>query len=135
MWYRGFIFALWFTSFAAWASAAEVEVSPTGYAAVNSISAHSNDIPGEFTLVITGEIEDRCSQLKRVDVIYSPGKIEVFPMMQLTEFDNLRCGVLRAPFSYAQLLRIEPGDEAMVYVYRKNGNPLTVKIVAGEFWD
>lgn len=132
MWYRGFIFALWFTCFSVWATAAEVHTENTQYAVVNSISVHSNSGPGEFTLVITGEIQDRCSQLKRVDVVYSPGLIEVFPLMQLTEFDNVRCGLLRVPFSYAQIITIDPGDEALVYVYRRNGPPLQARVVAGE---
>ncbi len=132
MWYRGFILALWVTSFAAWASAAEIQTDSSHYAVVTSISVHSNAGPGEFTLVITGEIQDRCSQLKRVDVIYSPGLIEVFPLMQMTEYDNIRCGLLRVPFSYAQLLSIDPGDEALIYVYRRNGPPLQARVVAGE---
>ncbi len=135
MWYRGFILALWITSFAAWASADEVEVSPSQYAVVNSIAVHSNAKPGEFTLVITGEIQDRCSQLKRVEVVYSPGMIEVFPVMQLSEYDNSRCGALRAPFSYAQILYLDAGDEATVLVYRKNGDPLPARIEAGEELD
>lgn len=132
MMYRAFILALWVTTFAAWATGATVETQTSQYAVVNSISIHSNSAPGEFTLVITGEITDRCSQLKHVDVVYSPGLVEVFPIMQLTEFDNVRCGAYRAPFSYAQTINVEPGGAADVLVYRRNGEPLKARIEASE---
>lgn len=129
--YHAFIFTLWLLAFAARAWGAEVE-PPRPYAPITAMELKHAERPGEYILVLSGNIEDRCFRMKSVEVDYYPDLIEVFPYMEMSETDETRCGAIRVPFHFAQPLHVEPGSELVVYVHTKTGPPLVDRFYFGE---